>query len=139
MAKNKTTETENSVDAYLQAIQDEKKRVDCALIIDLVKEETGLEPKMWGTGIVGFGSYHYKYASGHEGDAPLAGLAARVNAITLYISIEFDQREELLGKFGKYKMSKACIYIKKIEDIDIEVLRKMINNSVTYMRNNYLN
>lgn len=139
MAKNKTTETENSVEVYLQAIQDEKKRVDCALIIDLIKKEIGLEPKMWGTGIVGFGRYHYKYASGHEGDAPLAGLAARVNAITLYISTEFDQREELLEKFGKYKMSKACIYIKKIEDIDIEILRKMINNSVTYMRNNYLN
>lgn len=139
MAKNKTTETENSVDAYLQAIPDEKKRKDCAFIVDLIQQETGLKPKMWGTGIVGFGSYHYKYDSGHEGDAPVVGLAARVNAITLYISTEFDDRQELLAKFGKYKMSKACIYIKKIEDIDIEILRKMINNSVAYMRSNYLN
>lgn len=139
MAKNKTTETENSVDVYLRAIPDEKKRNDCAIIIDLIHKETGLKPKMWGTGIVGFGSYHYKYESGHEGDAPLVGLAARVNAITLYISTEFDERQELLAKFGKYKMSKACIYIKKIEDIDIEILRKMINNSVVYMRNNYVN
>ena len=139
MAKNKTTETENSVDVYLQAIPDEKKRNDCAFIIDLIHKETGLKPKMWGTGIVGFGSYHYKYESGHECDAPLVGLAARVNAITLYISTEFDERQELLAKFGKYKMSKACIYIKKIEDIDIEILRKMINNSVVYMRNNYVN
>lgn len=139
MAKNKTTETENSVDAYLQAIPDEKKRKDCAFIVDLIHQETGLKAKMWGTGIVGFGSYHYKYDSGHEGDAPLIGLAARVNAITLYISTEFEDRQELLAKFGKYKMSKACIYIKKIEDIDIEILRKMINNSLAYMRSNYLN
>ncbi|WP_254560223.1 DUF1801 domain-containing protein [Dyadobacter diqingensis] len=139
MAKNKTTETENSVDAYLQAIPDEKKRKDCTFIVDLIHQETGLKPKMWGTGIVGFGSYHYKYDSGHEGDAPLIGLAARVNAITLYISTEFEDRQELLAKFGKYKMSKACIYIKKIEDIDIEILRKMINNSLAYMRSNYLN
>lgn len=139
MAKNKTTETENSVDAYLQAIPDEKKRKDCAFIVDLIHQETGLKAKMWGTGIVGFGSYHYKYDSGHESDAPLIGLAARVNAITLYISTEFEDRQELLAKFGKYKMSKACIYIKKIEDIDIEILRKMINNSLAYMRSNYLN
>lgn len=139
MAKNKTTETENSVDAYLQAIPDEKKRKDCTFIVDLIHQETGLKVKMWGTGIVGFGSYHYKYDSGHEGDAPLVGLAARVNAITLYISTEFEDRQELLAKFGKYKMSKACIYIKKIEDINIEILRKMINNSLAYMRSNYPN
>ena len=137
MAKNKTTETENSVDDYLDNIPDEKRRQDCSAIIELIRDETRLEPKMWGTGIVGFGSYHYKYESGHEGDAPLTGLASRSNAITLYLTSDFDQKDELLKKLGKCKTSKACIYIKKIEDINISVLRKMINTSIQSIREKY--
>jgi len=137
MAKNKTTETENSVEAYLAAIADEKKRKDCAEIIELISVKTGFLPKMWGTGIVGFGSYHYVYDSGHEGDAPLAGIAARANAITLYVASEPGKREVLLQNFGKYKSGKECIYFKKIEDINTETLLKMVDNSIHFLKSKY--
>jgi hypothetical protein len=135
--KNKTTENENSVTAYLNAITDEKKRNDCKAIIELINKQTGLAPKMWGTAIVGFGSYHYKYESGREGDAPLVGLAARANAITLYLSLDDAQRDELLPKFGKHKTGKGCIYIQKLEDIDQHVLGEMAKISVGNMRKKY--
>ena len=137
MAKNKTTETENSVKDYLDNISDEKRRQDCSEIIEIFKNQTGLQPKMWGAGIVGFGSYHYKYESGHEGDAPLTGFASRSNAITLYLATEFDKKEELLQKFGKHKTGKGCIYLKKLEDINVPVLKEMITISVQNMREKY--
>ncbi|MFI5154377.1 MAG: DUF1801 domain-containing protein [Chitinophagales bacterium] len=132
MAKNKTIETKNSVVVYLKAIRDEKKRIDFSEIINLITKGTGLEAKMWGTSIVGFGNYHYKYESGREGEAPLMGIAARANAIVLYLSGHFDKREELLSKFGKYKTDKGCVYIQKLEDIDKTVLVKMIKNSIDH-------
>ncbi|MGA0556961.1 DUF1801 domain-containing protein [Larkinella sp. VNQ87] len=134
MAKNKTTETDSSVAAYLEAIPNEKRRSDCTAIIELITTETGLVPKLWGTSIVGFGSYHYKYESGHEGDAPLTGLSSRANAITLYLGSNFDQREELLQKLGKHKTGKGCLYIQKLEDIDTNVLRQLVHNSVESMK-----
>lgn len=137
MAKNKTTETKASVSGYLNTIKDEKRRKDFSAIIELIKKNTGLEPKMWGTAIVGFGSYHYKYESGHEGDAPLTGLASRANAITLYLSSGFDKREELLLEFGKYKTGKACIYIQKLDDIDKDILVRMVKNSIDHTKNKY--
>ena len=137
MVKNKTTETTNSVTAYLKSITDEKKREDCSEIIELINKLTGLEPKMWGTGIVGFGKYHYKYESGHEGEAPLAGFAARANAISLYLAGNPDQKEELLKKFGKHKTGKGCIYIQKLEDIDTKILGKLVNNSIEYYKRKY--
>ncbi len=139
MAKNKniTTENDNSVTAYLSAIADEKKRNDCAAIIELIHKQTKLAPKMWGTAIVGFGSYHYKYESGREGDAPLAGLAARANAITLYLSLKEEEREELLSKFGKHKTGKGCIYVQKLEDIDLAILKKMVEVSIDNMKKKY--
>ncbi|MBK9104402.1 MAG: DUF1801 domain-containing protein [Saprospiraceae bacterium] len=127
---NKTTETESSVADFLAGISDEKKRKDCQAIIDLVTSSTGLHPKMWGPAIVGFGSYHYVYESGREGDAPLAGLSPRANAITLYLGSSFDQRAELLAKFGKFKEGKGCIYIQKLEDIDTGVLAQMFINAI---------
>ncbi len=132
MAKNKTIETENSVADFLTTITDEKKRTDCSTIIDLITKQTGLEPKMWGSSIVGFGSYHYIYDSGRMGDAPLVGIAARVNAITLYLGSNFDNRDELLSQFGKHKSSKGCIYVQKLEDIDIHVLMEMVKNSIEH-------
>lgn len=132
MAKNKTVETQDSVAVFLTAIKDEKRRKDFSAIIDLIKKHTGLEPKMWGTSIVGFGSYHYKYESGREGDAPLTGLASRVNGITLYLGSTFAKREELLAKFGKHKVSGGCVHIQKFEDIDIGVLIKMVKNSIAH-------
>lgn len=131
MAKaNKTTETKVPVASFLKTIKDEKRRKDCSVIIDLITKHTGLEPKMWGTSIVGFGSYHYKYESGREGDAPLTGIASRANSITLYLGTSFDKSEELLLKFGKHKVSGGCIHIQKLEDIDTGVLIKMVKNSV---------
>lgn len=130
MAKNKTTETGDSVTSFVSAIADVKKRKDFSAIIDMLTKHTGLEPKMWGTSIVGFGSYHYKYESGREGDAPLTGLASRANAITLYLGSNFSKREELLAKLGKYKMGGGCIHIQKLEDIDTTVLIKMVKNSI---------
>ena len=134
MAKNKTIETQNSVAVFLTTITDEKKRKDCSTIIDIITEDTGLEPKMWGTSIVGFGSYHYKYESGREGDAPLAGIASRANAITLYLGSNFDKREELLSKFGKHKIGGGCIYIQKLEDIETSILTKMVKNSIAHRK-----
>ena len=134
MAKNKTIETENTVAGFLTTIPDEKKRKDFSEIIELIKKQTGLEPKMWGTAIVGFGSYHYKYESGREGDAPLAGISPRANSITLYLGSNFDKREELLAKFGKHKVGGDCIHIQKLEDIDKTVLIKMVKTSIKHRK-----
>jgi len=128
MAKNKTTETTGSVSDFLNSVSDEGKRTDSFRIAELMQQQTGLEPKMWGPAIVGFGSYHYKYDSGHEGDAPLIAFSPRANAISLYMC-NFDGREDLLRIFGKYKIAKACIYVKKLSDIDIDVFKQMITDS----------
>ena len=137
MAKNKTTETAYSVDDYLNAIDNETRKNDCKEIMSIISKETGLPPKMWGTAIVGFGSYHYKYDSGHEGDAPLVGFSSRSNAISLYLATNFEGKETLLKEFGKYKMGKSCIYIQKLADIDKAVLKKMITNSFNHMKKTY--
>ena len=137
MAKNKTTQTESSVTDYLSAIQNEKRRDDCSETIDVMKKATGFEPKMWGAGIVGFGMYRYQYESGHNGDAPLAALASRSNAIALYLAMEVDKKEEFLQKFGKFKSGKACIYIQKIEDISISVLTEMVRSSIKNLKEKY--
>jgi hypothetical protein len=128
MAKNKTNETTGSVTDFINAVADEGKRNDSFAIAELMQQQTGLEPKMWGPAIVGFGSYHYKYDSGHEGDAPLIAFSPRANAISLYMC-SFDGREDLLKIFGKYKMAKACIYIKKLSDVDIKVFKQLISDS----------
>ncbi len=133
-AKNKTVETKKSVPGFLATIKNEQRRKDCTAIIELVTKQTGFEPKMWGPSIVGFGSYHYKYESGREGDAPLAGLASRANAITLYLGADFPKREDLLSKFGKHKLSGGCIHIQKLDDIDTSVLIKMFKNSIAYRK-----
>lgn len=134
MATNKTVETKNSVSGYIKTIRDEKRRKDFSALVDLMKKQTGLKPKMWGTSIVGFGSYHYKYESGREGDAPLTGLSSRANAIVLYFDSEFEHRDELLAKFGKHKTGKGCVYVQKLEDIDLNILNKMVKNSVASVR-----
>ena len=139
MAKNKTVETEISVSDYLTTIADEKKREDCSAIIELITMHTGFEPKMWGPSIVGFGAYNYKYDTGREGSAPLFGLAARANTIALYLSANFENRDALLSKFGKYKSDKGCVNIQKIEDIDTNILIEMIHNSMEHKKKLYPN
>src|SRR6476661_8210155 len=122
--KNKTVETSASVKEFINTVENEQKRKDCFSIIEIMQAATGFEPKMWGPAIVGFGTYHYKYESGREGDAPLVGFSPRKAEISLYMSSAFEGRAELLKKFGRHKSSKACIYIKKLEDIDVNVLKK---------------
>jgi hypothetical protein len=138
MAKNKTTENENSVSDYIASIVDEKKRKDFSAIVTLIEKQTRVKPKMWGTAIVGFGSYHYVYESGREGDAPCFGMAARANAITLYLGANFENRDVLLTEFGKYKSGKGCVYIQKLEDIDIGILVKMVKNSMAHRKKHNL-
>ncbi len=137
MAKNKTTETESSVNDFINAVDNEAKRNDAFELVKIIQEITGFEPKMWGPSIIGFGSYHYKYDSGHEGDAPLAGFSPRKAATTVYFYLPEENREELLSKLGKHTSSKACIYIKKLTDIDIEILKKIILLSIEYTQNLY--
>ncbi|CAM3430457.1 DUF1801 domain-containing protein [Flavobacterium chungbukense] len=137
MAKNKTTETVSSVNDFINAVDNEAKRNDAFQLVKIIQEITGFEPKMWGPSIIGFGSYHYKYASGHEGDAPLAGFSPRKAATTVYFYLPEENRDELLSKLGKHTSSKACIYIKKLNDIDIEILIKIILLSIEYTQNLY--
>ncbi|MDQ8013142.1 MAG: DUF1801 domain-containing protein [Flavobacterium nitrogenifigens] len=137
MAKNKTTETQNSVTDCINAVENEVKRNDAFELLKIIEEITGFEPKMWGPSIIGFGSYHYKYESGHEGDAPLAGFSPRKTAMTVYFYLPEEKREALLSKLGKHTSSKACIYIKKLADINIEVLKKIILLSIEYTQNLY--
>lgn len=128
MAKNKTTETDLSVTDFVNAQKGETKRADSFRLIELMSKITKLEPKMWGKSIIGFGTYHYKYASGHEGDAPLIGFSPRAAALTLYISD--IEREGFLEKLGAHKASKGCVYIGKLDDVDLAVLEKMIRNQI---------
>jgi len=136
MAKNKTVETEHSVDSFLATVKEEKKRNDCTAIIKLLAKHTKLAPKMWGTAIVGFGSYHYKYESGREGDAPLVGLSPRANAIVLYLQ-NVKEKEDMLKKLGKHKLGGGCVYIQKLEDIDTAVLTKLADDSIKYLEAKY--
>lgn len=132
MAKNKTTQTEVSVTDFVNKVENPVKRSDSFKLIEIFSALTGCEPKMWGPTIIGFGSYHYQYATGHEGDAPLAGFSPRKDSIVLYFATEFEEKEALLAKLGKHKSSKACVYVKKLEDIDLEVMKKMTRNSIAY-------
>lgn len=137
MADLKTKPNDEDVNAFLESIEDPKKKEDALKVLNLMREITKEEPKMWGGSMVGFGTYHYKYESGREGDWFLTGFSPRKNALTLYIMAGFDKYDDLLGRLGKFKTGKSCLYIKKLEDIDIEVLKKMIAESVQYMRKRY--
>ena len=134
--KAKTTETTNNVSAFVKKIEDKQKQKDCLAIIEIMKKQSGFDPKMWGPAILGFGSYHYKYESDREGDAPLVGFSPRKTEFALYIA-NFDGKEELLKNFGKHKTAKACVYIKKVEDINVEVLKKLITGSIKHYRAKY--
>jgi hypothetical protein len=135
--ENKTKATEVSVDDFIANVQDETKRDDARQLVEIFRSQTAFDAKMWGPTIIGFGSYHYKYASGHEGDAPLAAFSPRKDAIVLYFSPEFDGREALLEKLGKHKTGKGCVYVKKLSDIDENVLSQMITASVGHVKNLY--
>ena len=133
MAELKTKQTTASVEDFLNGVADEKRRQDCFTILELMQQATQAQPKMWGTSIVGFGAYHYTYASGREGDWFLTGFSPRKNNLTLYIMSGFDEYEALLSKLGKYKTGKACLYINKLGDVDLTILRSLIERSVAHM------
>ena len=130
MAELKTKVNEASVTAFLNTVTDEKKRSDCKAIIALMEQITGHKAKMWGASIIGFDSYHYKYASGHEGDMCLAGFSPRKQNITIYLMAGFTGHSGLLKKLGKHKTAKACLYINTLDDININVLRELIELSI---------
>ena len=126
MAENKTKATEMSVQGYLSNIEDESRREDCEALTKLMSKATKQQPKMWGTSIVGFGSYHYKYESGREGDACLVGFSSRKGDITLYLVADILGDDELLSKLGKHKTGKGCLYIRKLSDVDLKTLETLI-------------
>jgi hypothetical protein len=133
--KNKTTETEVDVKDFINTyVENEQKKTDSFQLIELMTKLSGFEPKMWGPTIIGFGSYHYKYESGHEGEAPLVAFSPRKSEISLYLSSSFENREELLQKFGKHKSATACIYVKRLEDINLDILKKMISLSIKHVK-----
>ena len=134
MAKMRTTPTQASVDAYIDAVEDAQKRADCRAVAAMMAEVTGAPAQMWGPSIVGFGSYHYRYASGREGDFMETGFAARKRAITLYIMAGFSEYGDLLAKLGKHDTGKSCLYVKRLADVDQAVLREMVERSVAWIR-----
>lgn len=137
MAKTKTFKTDQDVTEFINSVTDEQKRVDSFKLIEMFTSITKCKPYMWGPTIVGFGNYHYKYQSGHEGDAPLAGFSPRKSAISLYVESGFPERETLLSQLGKHKAAVSCIYIKKLGDIDLSILQKMVIASVSHTQKVY--
>ncbi len=134
MAEQKTKQTGASVDAFLNAVANEQQRADSFRILEMMREITGQTPRMWGPTMVGFGEFHYVYDSGHEGDIFLTGFSPRKNALTLYFMAGLDQRfSAQLKKLGKAKASKGCLYIKKLADVDLNVLQEMIRANVGYL------
>jgi hypothetical protein len=138
MAKNKTVETEIDIDQFLNSLADnDQRKQDCLLIIELMSSYTGCKPKMWGASLIGFGSYHYTYPSGHTGDWFLIGFSPRKSAISLYVYSQTDQNAVLLEQLGKYTAGKGCIYIKKVSDIDINILENICSNTIAFLKESY--
>lgn len=134
MAEPKTTATGKSVDAFLRTIKDDGVRDDCRAISAMMEAATKAKPAMWGSSIVGFGSYHYVYASGREGDWPLVGFSPRKANITLYLMSGFDTHAELMAKLGKHSCGGSCLYLKRLSDVHVPTLKKLIAASVKHTR-----
>ncbi|MBK9254618.1 MAG: DUF1801 domain-containing protein [Saprospiraceae bacterium] len=138
MATNKTTYTTVDVTDFINSYVDsDQKKADSFRLIELMSEWSGFEPIMWGPTIIGFGNYHYKYASGHEGNAPIIGFSPRKAAFSLYVFSPTEESEKIIGNLGKFKMSKACIYVKKLSDIDIPTLQKLCTESMEYVNEHH--
>ncbi|MDX5478670.1 MAG: DUF1801 domain-containing protein [Cyclobacteriaceae bacterium] len=138
MSENKTKATDQSVMDFIEAVENEQKRMDSLALIELLKDASGNNPKMWGSSIIGFGSYHYKYQSGHEGDAPLVGFSPRKNAITLYFSCDVNgQHADLLAHLGKHKTGKGCVYINKLSDVNPEIIKELAKASISFTLEKY--
>ncbi len=137
MAENKNQQNDSSVAAFLDHVVDERKREDSYIILKLMEELSGQPPKMWGESIIGFGAYHYKYESGREGDFLRIGFAPRKQNIALYLIAGANRDADVLQKLGKYKTGVSCLYITKLADVNLDVLRTLITNSLAHMRENY--
>ena len=137
MAENKTKETTASVTSFLNAIDDQRMRIDARKIAAMMRRATGTRARMWGSSIVGYGKYHYKYASGREGDSALVGFSPRKQNLAVYIMPGFAPFSKFMNKLGKYKTGKSCLYVRKLDDVDHDVLEKLIAESVKVMRKRY--
>jgi hypothetical protein len=137
MAENKTQATQASVTEFIKSIDDPRRRADVRKVAAMMRRATGKRPRMWGSSIVGYGTYHYRYDSGREGDFMLTGYSPRKQALTVYILAGFSRFAPLMKKLGKYTTGKSCLYIKRLDDIDESVLEQLIAESVKYMRDNY--
>lgn len=133
MSELKTRPNDASVEQFIQEIPDEKKRSDSREILRLMQDATGEEPRMWGDSIVGFGSYHYCYSSGREGDWFLTGFSPRKRNLTLYIMAGFDSYEDMMARLGKYKTGKSCLYINKLEDVNLDTLKELVRQSAEHV------
>ena len=137
MYEQKTKETDADVVEFIESVDSSKKREDAYRLLEIFEQTSGYEAKMWGDSIIGFGSYHYIYASGHEGDAPLVGFSPRKAKISLYFATGDQERQTLLNDFGKHTSGKSCVYINKVDDIDMEVLKKLITRSIHFLQDLY--
>ncbi len=134
---NKTRPNKTSVRSFLAAIDDDGRRADCKAVAAIMRRVTGKPATMWGTSMVGFGKYRYKYESGREGDAFLTGFAPRKQALTIYVMDGFSGYDALMKRLGKYKTGKSCLYVKRLDDIDRDVLEQLLTRSVRHMRRKY--
>jgi hypothetical protein len=135
--ENKTKATKASVTEFINTIEDRQTRADARKVAAMMRKATGKRAKMWGPSIVGYGTYHYKYESGREGDFMIAGFSPRRQALTVYVLAGFGRFDALMAKLGKYKTGKSCLYIKRLSDVDEKILEKLIDESVKYMCKNY--
>lgn len=137
MAEPKTKKNDASVEGFLAAVDHQRRREDSFAVLEMMKRITGEEPKMWGSSIVGFGSYHYRYASGREGDWPRIGFSPRKQSLTLYVMPGFSNYDDLLSRLGKHRTGKSCLYVNKLDDVDLDVLEELIRGSLDTMREMY--
>jgi hypothetical protein len=137
MSENKTQPTNLSVKAFIDSLDDQQKIADSYSLLDLMKEITGCEPKMWGPSIIGFDQYHYKYESGREGDFLKIGFSPRKRKLSIYLMCSLEKNKELLSKLGKHRTGKSCLYVKRLEDINMDVLRDLVEESVKFVDEKY--
>lgn len=137
MAELKTKKNDASVEGFLAGVDNQRRREDSFVVLEMMKRLTGEEPKMWGSSIVGFGSYHYRYASGREGDWPRIGFSPRKQSLTIYVMPGFSNYDDLLSRLGKHRTGKSCLYVNKLADVDMDVLEQLVRSSLDAMREMY--
>ena len=137
MSQRKTTQNDADVKQFLDAVENPRRRSDAIKLLDLMRAVTGKRPKMWGSSIVGFGSYHYRYASGREGDSLMVGFSPRKQNLVIYIMPGFSDYGEILGRLGKFRTGKSCLYVNKLDDVDLGLLEELVRESVAEMKRRY--